>query len=419
MAINTIESPSSIKNKKYTTIAAAAALLLVALVGMTFLIHTALNGNQIGGDFYTFWMAGREYFFERQNPYSAEVTQAIQMGVYGRPAQGVEDHLGYAYPAYNLLPLLPFVALDFSWADAAWIAFNLIILLVSVLAAAPKTPRLVALTLPFFYPFTFCLLLGNFPVLFAAILFLFYSQFVFKKSRSQAMQILVGILLAWSTSKPQFMWLHLVFISLFVIRERLWPLAISFLASLAGMLVLTWAWLPGWPSMWLAQLVEYTDYHLPITEFITTSLLKSFLPATTANGLTMVLFAAFIAIAVWLMVGWWRGKIEALPVMAWAGFVIFAIDPYGYSYAQITFWIPFVLWAITQKRQTTGFRLFWIANFVITWVLFWLGSFVGVKAAVRDWPLLVYAVWLLWLLLSQAGKNSFMPSASPPLERNL
>ena len=92
-------------------------------------------------------MAGREYFFERQNPYSAEVTQAIQMGVYGRPAQGVEDHLGYAYPAYNLLPLLPFVALDFSWADAAWIAFNLIILLVSVLASAPKTPRLVALNL--------------------------------------------------------------------------------------------------------------------------------------------------------------------------------------------------------------------------------------------------------------------------------
>src|ERR1700729_1431690 len=70
-----------------------------------------------GGDFYPIWLTGRELFFQGKNPYTQEMTRAIQTGLFGRPmdprrpADPPTDFRAFAYPLYaDLLaaPLLPF-----------------------------------------------------------------------------------------------------------------------------------------------------------------------------------------------------------------------------------------------------------------------------------------------------------------------
>lgn len=397
------------------------AAILVGLLGfiaaLTILVHAALNENTIEADFYTFWMAGRSFFLEHQNPYSQDVTTQTQLGVYGRPAQGTEDHLGYAYPAYNLLPLLPFVLMDFPWASAAWLAFNLVLLVVALVAAAPKMPKLAVITLPFFYPFAFCLLLGNYPILLALAVILFYGTFIIKESRSASAQIWLGILLAWASSKPQFIWLHLAFVLLYAVRERLWKFIASFLGALAGMLLATLLWMPDWPRQWIARVIEYAGYHQHKTEMILVSLLKHIVPTSLLSPAAGLLLAICAAMAAWLFYAWWRGRLDPLVVVAWSGLFIYLIDPYGLSYAQITFWIPIILWAAMQRKLTAGFVLFWLGNLVLSWAFFGLGLALDSKAATREWPLLAYLPWLAWLLWQKLPGKALRPG--PAASENL
>ena len=70
-----------------------------------------------GGDFYPIWLTGRALLFQGTNPYTPEMTRAIQIGLFGRPmdsrrpADPPTDFRAFAYPIYvDLLmaPLLPF-----------------------------------------------------------------------------------------------------------------------------------------------------------------------------------------------------------------------------------------------------------------------------------------------------------------------
>src|ERR1035437_7176748 len=85
-----------------------SVLLFFLLLGLlTFTLHALTENNNLGSDYYIYYVAGRALFIDHQNPYSDQVAQQVQMAVHKHLAGPNEDQLGFAYPPYALLPSLP------------------------------------------------------------------------------------------------------------------------------------------------------------------------------------------------------------------------------------------------------------------------------------------------------------------------
>ena len=101
-------------------------LFLAAWIGLSVGIHTVMQNNTMGSDFYLFYHAGQNTFFDRTNPYSDESARLNQLAIFKRLSNPGEDQLGFAYPPYALLPVWPPLGLSFDWAQAVWTGFLLV-----------------------------------------------------------------------------------------------------------------------------------------------------------------------------------------------------------------------------------------------------------------------------------------------------
>src|SRR5713226_1765212 len=93
--------------------------------------HNRPRGNL--SDLYPRWLGARELLLHRRNPYSHDVTVEIQQGFYGRPLDASRpddprDQEAFAYPAYVVFLLAPFVGFPF---PAVQIAFGWILVALS------------------------------------------------------------------------------------------------------------------------------------------------------------------------------------------------------------------------------------------------------------------------------------------------
>jgi hypothetical protein len=75
-------------------------------------IHFTMRGNNIGADYYIYYMAGRAGLVEKVSPYDHSVVLETQVGIIGHPAPDNGDQLAFVYPAFALLPLLPLFFFD-------------------------------------------------------------------------------------------------------------------------------------------------------------------------------------------------------------------------------------------------------------------------------------------------------------------
>lgn len=390
----------------------AAALL--ALVLFTVLIHTALAGNHLGADFFTFWVAGKAFFSEQTNPYSETVTLQSQMGIYGRPALPEEDQVAFAYPLYSLLAVLPASLMPYDWAISFWLALNILVLVSILYWIFPAKAKPFSLSVLLLYPVFFGLVMGNFAVFVGIAILFFFGVIVQGQNRGHAAQIASALLLAWATAKPQFVWIYLIFILVITVRQRLW----TFLAALAGFGFLfagfAFAVLPGWLLQWIQRVQEYAVYVQGRPSAV--QLLRAVVPDTAAVILGWFVMAAAFATTLLLMRRWWQGKTHWLPTAAWAGLTTFLIHPHGISYEQITFLIPVILW-VSQRPSWRSPELlfFWIGTLVISWLPFFSG--IRTEAVDRS-PVLFNAVWVVWLTL-YASKNAAEAVSPPALKEEI
>ncbi len=302
------------------------AILFFLLLGLlTYALHGLTENNNLGSDYYIYYLAGRALFINHQNPYSDQVAQQVQMAVYKHLAGPNEDQLGFAYPPYALLPALPTFWLSFDWAQAFWISLNLLALMSLIYLAFPQSPKWAAVSVLFIYPFSFALILGNFNVLVTAFLILAYGILSNDRRLSRPLQAGVGVLLAWSTVKPQFMWLFLVFLLASAWRRRLWTLLASFAAASMLLLGFSFAVMSTWPVAWYDRLVEYTGYNQ--TWLILTFFLKEVMSLQVATMITSGAGVVCAALTAWLFCRWWKSEVSDLLMMAWCGFLIFLFHP--------------------------------------------------------------------------------------------
>ena len=207
------------------------------------------NGYFFGDDFYPIWLTSREWRLHRVDPYSPAMTQAIQIGLFGRPldaanpdARNPNDPPGnyreFSYPAFVDILALPSTWFSF---PAVRIAGALILLLMTVAGAILWMQVLDFPVSPGLWAIVILLTLFSYPVLegIAAVqvglavgFLLPFSLAMLKKGWKWP----AGLFLALTTIKPQMPLLVIGCLLLWSLSE--WRRHWEFAAGLIGGLTL-------------------------------------------------------------------------------------------------------------------------------------------------------------------------------------
>lgn len=236
-----------------------AAVVLLALGLANYRFSTEYPG---GNDFLARWVGARYWMQEDTSPYDPQVTLAAQRLIYGRPANTGEDVAHFVYPMPAMVFFAPFGLLDYPLARAIWMTLlelGLPLLAIMGLAIAgwrPRRPTRAVLLLfaVIWYHGLRAVIVGQFAVIEAVLMI---GALLATQRREDAV---AGVLLGLSIAKPQMPVLLIPFVLLWAARSRRWSIVIGFLGTV-GVLVIGFALLlPGWPMMWLQQLIEYPSY---------------------------------------------------------------------------------------------------------------------------------------------------------------
>jgi hypothetical protein len=281
------------------------ALLLVALfitdAYATYVVFT----SRIPGanDFYSRWAGARLLIVHGLDPYSDEATRQIQMGIYGRLAQAGEDLGAFAYPIYVIYMIFPLVYLPYPIAEAIWLVlleFSLIFsfFLTLRLYRWQPPPWLLAwsgLWVIIFYHSARSILLGQFAIIIYLLVTLTLVALEMQRDAWAA------VALAFSTVKPQMVFLLVPFVLLWALYRRRWRFILSFAATMTLLIGSGLLWVPAWIGgflTWLTRYPEYTALGPPL--WIITDIFLPFLGDPVYIGLSIM----GLLLLLW---AWWRG----------------------------------------------------------------------------------------------------------------
>ena len=253
------------------------------------------------GDLYPRWVGTRELLINKLDPYGPEVSHKIQIAFYGhiieqnyqRPASEIVDEQRFVYPIYVVFLLAPTIHVEFDalqlwapgvlaavtwagvwfwmgvlrWKPPAWLTISIMLFIL----ASPQVAQ--------------GLRLRQFGLLVAFLI----ALAAWCVTRQQ--YLLAGILLAFSTVKPQMVLLLIAFFllwSLAELRSR-WPVLAGFTGTLVLLIGLGELLLPGWPLEFLRGLEAYRRY------FPTTSPLRLLLGDWAGGALSFLIVVGLFA----------------------------------------------------------------------------------------------------------------------------
>jgi len=323
--------------------AVAIALLAAYLWSATTLFHgrvqhqiEATGHSFVLSDLFPRWYGARA-LLQGQNPYSAAFTEELQRAYYGAPIDPAREialfdsRLGFFYPPYVVLPLLPFLWLPFE--VVRWVAT--ILLAAALIASAtlwwralgewpapgaggtgkPRSLAALHRSSPARRPThlarrgTPVAAVAVFSLLFLPSLDLLWLQqltglvllylVLAHLAAARKRLLFAGGLLALAMIKPQAAAVPAVGLLFWAAwrRER-WPLAAGFVAVMAIQLAVAACLLPGWPSQLLAELRRYSAGNVGLYW------LPALVAGSTIAGLALVA-TPVLALLAWC---WWRQR---------------------------------------------------------------------------------------------------------------
>lgn len=240
------------------------AVLLGFLVVLTFANYRFAVLAPGGNDLLPRWLGTRLWLTEGTSPYDERVSMQAQEMIYGRPAQPErgEDIAHFVYPLPVVLFTAPLSLLPFPVARAIWMT----VLEISLPALALVSARLVRWRLDsiwvgllmafviFWYHGFRAVVLGQFAAL-GAVLVIGGLLAIDRKQ-----DILGGVLLALSISKPQLAVLLIPLVVVWGISRKRWRLVLTTILGVVGLTVGFMILLPTWPIEWIVQVTDYPQY---------------------------------------------------------------------------------------------------------------------------------------------------------------
>lgn len=245
-------------------LAGAVGLIVATLFLFAFLFIIPNWGNAF--DFYPNW-AGSRAVFGGESPYSREMTERIQIAMYGY-VRGLDvDQNSFAHPAYSAFLMLPVAMLDAPLATAVWMTFQLLAVGFSILLWLDLLnwrPHPLVFGLVLFgclvalrHPVNIYLL-GQFP----GSVLLGFSVAVWLLQRKR--DAVAGIALVMCTVPPTVGGtMALVLAGSLALTGR-WKTLAALLASLAVFTSITFLLVGFWIPDWLSMLNQYTHYAHPV-----------------------------------------------------------------------------------------------------------------------------------------------------------
>ncbi len=289
------------RNPKWWVVALSAVLLFAIL---TFANTAFARQNPGGSDFLVHYIGTRALVFDGISPYSDETALKIQQIAYGRPARSGEHELRVAYPLYSIVIFLPFALInDFNLARGLWmtvleiglVGFTLLSLRLANWKPGRKMLIFVLLFSVLWYHGMRPLINGNAVILVGVLMA--GGLLALRNGEDE----LAGVLLAFSTIKPQVVLLPLLYLILWALyrkRHKLvgWIVGTVVLLTISGMLLI-----PDWILQNLREVIRYPLYNPPGT---LQASLKVWFPATgerLGNAVSIIL-------GLILLVEWWRNR---------------------------------------------------------------------------------------------------------------
>lgn len=227
------------------------------------------GGYSFGNDLYQIWLTSRECAGGHCDPYSPKMTLAIQTGLYGRPLDSHRpgdpiDRRAFPYPVFTDLLFWPVSQLPFAVARMLFVgvlvvlAAGTVLVWLEALGWHPSGVVQVLLVL---------LVVCSYPALeglYAAqvgLLVAFLLAVSIRALQSHRM-LLCGVLLAFSTIKPQVGGLLIFYLLVWSLHD--WPMRKRICIGLSVVLVLLvgaglMVW-PHWVWHWVHAVSEYQGY---------------------------------------------------------------------------------------------------------------------------------------------------------------
>ncbi len=301
------------------------AVLFALIFGLLFYANYQYTQQQPGGtDFLYRWLPTRLVVVEGyENPYSPEVEYQVELMHHGHAHQGDEPPGIFAYPYYIIPIYIPFSLIkDFALARAIWmtmlelIHFALVILTLRLINFRPGRLTLILLLMVSLFTsfFTQPIIDGN-PSPIAA-LFVLLCLIAISKDRDW----LAGILLAFSTIKPQLVILFFILVWVWAFSNKRWKIILGSGISLVVMLGVSFLILPVWFTEFLKDVFLYPEVASPHSPF---SILQAWFPSAAkwvAGGISLIV--ALVLGREWL----WSYK-KGFGSLFWAACLTFSLLP--------------------------------------------------------------------------------------------
>jgi hypothetical protein len=324
----------------------------------------------------------------------------------------------FSYPPYVFLMVLPNLFMFFDWAQAAWMALNLVSIPTLSFLLFPKAPRWILVTTPLVYNVLYGAVVGNFSLIISLVLLLFFGYFVIRQGRLAGVQIAMGFLLAWSTAKPQSVWLYLIFVLLFSYRARLWPLLRAFAISIAGLLMMPFLIQSSWLSEWISILSIYVGFTGQNRGIM--ALLALFYPgpftAPLVNSAFQVAALILIPLAGLLIYQWWRSRIPDFALLCAVAAITYLLLPNNSSADQMFLLIPLLLWCLWQSAERPAARWVWLAFLLYSYLTFFAEVLRFIPRAIISGQLLFFSAWAIWMWVFGNQCGNRREASAPPLD---
>ncbi len=347
--------------------------VLAALAGLTWGNYRYCEQNPGGNDFLVHWVGTKTFLSEGISPYSDETAVRIQTFAYGRPAEAGEHELRVAYPLYSIVVFLPFALIsNFVLARAMWMTtLEVALLLLSVVSMrlADWKPRLLNFGLFFLFSIVWYhavrpIINGNAVVLVA--LAVAVGLLALKNENDE----LAGVLLAFSTIKPQVVVVPIIFLLFWTASRGRWKFVGWFLVTLFLLSASVALLLPDWIMQNLLEVLRYPGYNPPGTFGTALAAIIPAMGKRIGYGVSGVL-------TVLLLVEWWISRKSGKVGFVWTACFTIAVsfwigiqtDPGNFIVGMPALVLVFALW---EERWRQGGSMLSLVSMLVLGVGLWV-----------------------------------------------
>ena len=308
-------------NKSTSWIILVVIALVVAAL-MTFGNYQYAAKNPGGADFLVHWMGTRTFLTTGTSPYSDATAVKSQTIAYGRPAQAGENQLRVAYPLFSVFFFAPFALIaDFIFARALWMTALELCLIAIVLLGLRLTfwrpkPLLLGALLFFTlisYNAVRPLIDGNAVIVVALLLVI--SLLCIRDGKDE----IAGVLLAFSTIKPQSVILLIAFIFFWALFNKRYRILGYFLGTMVILVGFSTLLIPDWISQNFKEILRYSSSNPPGT--VAAVLNSRWGAVGTRLGLALTALLAIL-----LLFEWWRGRYAGGRYFLWLAFFTLTVS---------------------------------------------------------------------------------------------